>query len=426
MAEYLIQGATLEAAADKIRECLGQEKIGFDPAVINGDGTIDPGTIMVHFQEWVDSSDNYGDGDTTEVEGSSDEFIAYDFLANDKGVLTPVILKTDIYGDEPETPDYNDLFYYEGQAEIDGMLFDKWRKIEMGNQALDWLSDSKKYIYTDIIVLNNSLSPSDLPNKIQEVYNAGVSSSGGGSSNTPTVTQATPSISVSASGLITASATQGEGYVAGGTKTATKQLDTKPFTYIVPGVDDIIAVGTGVYTTGNIKVAGDIGLQSRNIRKGTSLFGVPGSLLDGESIIKKYAPMIIQADNAPVIANSYNGISTYSQSVFRNKTIEGINFDYRDVVTSEITADEESLGTTYLKVANASQVCYVKTYLYCQFVSNDLGQTKTVYKEVILAPNSTTKITLPLALSNSPDDWYHEIQFLKWSLTEPVAEMSEE
>lgn len=40
----------------------------------------------------------------------------------------------------------------------------------------------------------------------------------------PSATQATPSISVSSDGLITASATQTAGYVVDGTKTATKQL----------------------------------------------------------------------------------------------------------------------------------------------------------------------------------------------------------
>ena len=40
----------------------------------------------------------------------------------------------------------------------------------------------------------------------------------------PSATQATPSIAVDANGLITATATQGAGYVAAGTKSATKQL----------------------------------------------------------------------------------------------------------------------------------------------------------------------------------------------------------
>ena len=71
----------------------------------------------------------------------------------------------------------------------------------------------------------------------------------------PTATQATPSISVNASGLITASATQYEGYVASGTKSATKQLTTQAAKTITPTTSSQTAVASGVYTTGDITVA---------------------------------------------------------------------------------------------------------------------------------------------------------------------------
>lgn len=74
----------------------------------------------------------------------------------------------------------------------------------------------------------------------------------------PTViqtTQATPSISVSSDGLITASATQTEGYVTAGTKSATRQLTTKAAETITPTTSQQTAVASGVYTTGVITVA---------------------------------------------------------------------------------------------------------------------------------------------------------------------------
>ena len=43
-------------------------------------------------------------------------------------------------------------------------------------------------------------------------------------------TQATPTITMDANGLITASATQSEGYVSSGTKSATKQLTVETWT----------------------------------------------------------------------------------------------------------------------------------------------------------------------------------------------------
>lgn len=75
-------------------------------------------------------------------------------------------------------------------------------------------------------------------------------------SNMPdTVAQATPEITVSSSGQITATATQTEGYVEGGTKTATKQLPTKGATTITPGSEEQTAISAGTYATGDIKVA---------------------------------------------------------------------------------------------------------------------------------------------------------------------------
>ena len=53
-----------------------------------------------------------------------------------------------------------------------------------------------------------------------------------------TATQATPSITVNAAGLITASSTQTAGYVTAGTKNATKQLTTKAATTYTPGTSN--------------------------------------------------------------------------------------------------------------------------------------------------------------------------------------------
>ena len=69
------------------------------------------------------------------------------------------------------------------------------------------------------------------------------------------VAEATPSISVSSAGVITAATEQSKGYVKGGTKTATKNLTTKGATTITPSTATQTAVSSGMYTTGAIKVA---------------------------------------------------------------------------------------------------------------------------------------------------------------------------
>lgn len=95
--------------------------------------------------------------------------------------------------------------------------------------------------------------------------------------NTPKVEQAAPKISVSAAGLITATAEQQEGYVPGGTKSATQQLTTQGAKTVTPGRTAQSAVASGYYTTGEVQVAGDSNLVAENIAEGVSIFGVVGT-----------------------------------------------------------------------------------------------------------------------------------------------------
>lgn len=92
-----------------------------------------------------------------------------------------------------------------------------------------------------------------------------------------TATQATPSISVNSSGLITASATQTAGYVSAGTKSTTKQLTTQAAKAITPTTSSQTAVASGVYTTGAVTVKGDTNLIAKNIKKGVTIFGITGT-----------------------------------------------------------------------------------------------------------------------------------------------------
>lgn len=97
----------------------------------------------------------------------------------------------------------------------------------------------------------------------------------------PEVEQATPSITVSTSGLITASATQEAGQVAAGTKSATKQLTTQDAKTYTPGTSDQ-TIASGMYLSGVQTIEGDSDLVASNIKSGVSIFGVAGSY-EGEN-----------------------------------------------------------------------------------------------------------------------------------------------
>lgn len=99
----------------------------------------------------------------------------------------------------------------------------------------------------------------------------------------PTATQATPSITVSSAGKITASATQTAGYVTAGTKSGTKQLTVQAAKTITPSTSSQTAVAKGVYTTGVVTVVGDANLKAENIAEGVSIFGVTGTHSGGGS-----------------------------------------------------------------------------------------------------------------------------------------------
>lgn len=149
------------------------------------------------------------------------------------------------------------------------------------------------------------------------------------------VSQATPSISVSSSGLITASATQSGGIVEGGTKSSTKQLTTQGAKTVTPGTSNQTAVASGTYTTGDVVVAGDANLVTQNIVRGKTIFGVYGTAYnlrnkyhtgkisvsagiailyyvqnDGDDILPSfiYAEAGVPMPEADILSDSYVGI----------------------------------------------------------------------------------------------------------------------
>lgn len=129
-----------------------------------------------------------------------------------------------------------------------------------------------------------------------------------------TATQATPSISVSSAGLITASSTQTAGYVAAGTKSATKQLTTQAAQTITPGTSNK-TIASGRYLTGTQTIKGDANLKAANIAKGVSIFGINGTHEGGEDISSETTTYTNLLDDLEDAINSLPGAGGGSGTV---------------------------------------------------------------------------------------------------------------
>lgn len=147
----------------------------------------------------------------------------------------------------------------------------------------------------------------------------------------PSVTQATPSISVSSSGLITASASQAEGHVAAGSKSATKQLTTQSGTTITPGTSQKTAVSSGRYTTGTVYVAGSSNLVAANIKKGVNIFGVTGNFSAGLSKLVNNKRMT--HNSRAQVYYPISGLNSYSLFL---AIVEGSSINVDDLASSSV------------------------------------------------------------------------------------------
>lgn len=141
--------------------------------------------------------------------------------------------------------------------------------------------------------------------------------------NTPQVEQATPQISVSAAGLITATAEQQEGYVPGGTKSSTKQLPTQAAKTVTPGTTNQTAIASGRYTTGAVTVKGDANLKAENIAEGVSIFGVQGThsseVVTGTFIAASFGFSVLYPTRGTPRGYSFNTVGMGASTITDNQ-----------------------------------------------------------------------------------------------------------
>lgn len=128
------------------------------------------------------------------------------------------------------------------------------------------------------------------------------------SKSVATATQATPSVTVDSGGKITATASQAAGYVAAGTKTATKQMTVQAAKTWMPGTSNQ-TLASGRYLTGTQTIKGDANLKAANIVKGVSIFGVTGTAETGGGGSGS------DADLDALIANTITSVTSQAASV---------------------------------------------------------------------------------------------------------------
>ena len=175
MSDYLIKGKTLELAANSIRECLRVERYSLKQEIVADAATktLVSGSVTVYYTEIFGNSQSEYQGFPSET----DAFVVFDYLENNEGVTVPVLYKADIEVTDPDDecygPDWIDQYFYVGTATIEDVVYNKWRKIESSNTEMTWDGDFKVFVYTNVVVNDNTINPTDIPDKVNAVYEAG-------------------------------------------------------------------------------------------------------------------------------------------------------------------------------------------------------------------------------------------------------------
>ena len=206
----------------------------------------------------------------------------------------------------------------------------------------------------------------------------------------PTATQATPSITVNSSGLITATATQAAGYVGAGSKSATKQLAFQAAKTITPTTTSQTAVSSGYYTGGAVTVKGDANLVAGNIKSGVSIFGVNGTY----------------AGSSGGDTSMEDGLVTRTGRVYVNdrvKTIGSYAFYSRTNLTTVSFPNATTIGRyafyicTSLTTASFPSATNIGSYAF-----RDCYNLKSLY----LTGSSVCKLSASNAFSSTPIGGY--------------------
>lgn len=223
------------------------------------------------------------------------------------------------------------------------------------------------------------------------------------SKSVATATQATPSVSIDNSGLITATATQTAGYVSAGTKSGTKQLTVQAAKTVTPSTSEQTAVASGVYTTGAVKVAAIPTVTRANTTISVSAddtndkLTITASNNQGTGYVtgaNKTASTTISLTASGATVTASDGTNSVSKSVSTatraDTTISVSADDTNDKLT--ITASNNQ-GTGYVTGANKTATKTITLTASGSSVTASDGTNK-VSKSVATATQATPSISI--------------------------------
>lgn len=226
-----------------------------------------------------------------------------------------------------------------------------------------------------------------------------------------TATQATPNISVSSTGKITATSTQTAGYVTSGTKSATRQLSTQSGKTITPTKSQQTAVLSGSYTTGSVIVAkipdkyqdvSGVTATAADVLSGASFVASDGTLTEGT--ITERSSSNLYSSGATVYTPAGYYASTASRAVsYGSVGNPSVSIDETGLVTADVEVNTGYVsGTTKtgeLQLDTQAEATITPTKEAQTAVAS--GRYTTGAVTVAAIPDQYEDITTPLADLNT-------------------------